>query len=435
MRIQKLPAIKHVVRLFFLVVVSILIASVLMYMLYSIPTGRAFASAQRSADLYSEDMIANWSGDPIYSRLSNHTDSLMIMHALYRPYDTKIENAFLTPSPDYRLSQPENLVQYLHREEPLGSSDYARYWHGYLLYLIPALQFFDVGEVKMLMMYVQIILFAFVVFELGKRSKIYMLLFALVALFINPVTTVMTFQNADIYCIILIFMLILLMCNDWLSQSGRYLYFFALNGITVAFVDYLTYPMAAYGIPLITVLLINDYKFKESVKVTVCNSFAWLWGYAGMWAGKWIMCDLLIGSDSISSALGGVTQWTSGDMTAAGFQTTSYGFTLSYLFDYINEPALILLGIVGIVMICICLYQNRYRFRDLKSFFAATAAIAVIGLAPFVWFFVLRNHTLIHPHLAYRQLSVTIWAVFAISVKSCAKTSPSDPLCSAGKTL
>lgn len=435
MNIRKNSAFKHGMRLFILVVASILIASVLMYMLYSIPTGRAFASALNSVDMYGEDLIANWSGDAIYSRLSNHTDSLMIMHALYRPYDTKIENAFLTPSPDYGLSQPENLVHYLYREEPLASADYARYWHGYLLYLIPALQFFDVGEIKTLMMYAQIILLTFVVYELGKRSKAYILFYCTIALFINPITTVMTFQNADIYCIMMIFMFILLKYNDWLSRNNRYLYFFALNGILVAFVDYLTYPMAAYGVPLITVLLINDYKFKDSVKIVVYNSFAWIWGYAGMWAGKWIMCDLLTGSDSIASALSGVTQWTAADMSVAGFETTSYGFTLSYLFDYINEPPMIVLGLMIAVMFCICMYQGRFRFKNPAGFLSSTAAIALVGLAPFAWYFVLRNHTLIHPHLAYRQLAVSIWALLAISVKSCSAKPSADQIPAGNNTL
>lgn len=408
---------KYIVRLIALVMCSVLIGTGLMILLYAIPTDRTFGYAKASIATYSSDKIDNWGGMAVHSRLSNSTDALMIAHAVFRPYDSVIDNAMLNPQPTYTDSATENLVRYLSGEAPESFSDYARYWHGYLLYLIPALQVFTAGEIKILMMYAQFVLAMCLLHELGKYHRTYMFLFSIVILFINPVTTVLTFQDADIYCIMMISMILLLKYNEWFRQNGRYLSFFALNGVVVAFMDYLTYPLVAYGIPMITLLLINEYTLRDSIKETVINTLAWGWGYAGMWFGKWIMTDLLTGSNTIMSSLYAVIFRTSGDVTEYGFDSNTYPYTLSHLLEKICDRPMFILAVLAVMILCVCIYKKDCRYINFKDYIASTAAIALVGLAPFVWFFVVRNHTIIHPHLEYRQLAISIWAILVILAK------------------
>lgn len=402
------------VRLLALVVCAVLVGTILMISLYALPTGSIFAHARASVDDFDEEMIFNWAGQPLSGLLCYQTDALMIAHAIYRPHDSVVENAMINPRPEYDLEPQENLVRYLQGEEPIRDSRYDRYWHGYLLYIIPLLQFLTVGEAKIVMMYLQFFLLMMVVCLLGKRSRAYMFLFTVVVLFLNPITSVLTFQNADIHCIMLVSMILLLRYNDWLKINGRYLYFFALNGILVAFMDYLTYPLAAYGVPLITVLLINDFRGREALKHTVLNSLAWGWGYGGMWAGKWIMAELLTDADTLSSALrtiffrtsGGVGQFADGEIT--------FGFTLKHVFGLMmDRPTWILVGITGIILV-ICIFRKKSRYKTIREYLAAAGAVALVGMVPFAWFFVVRNHTVTHPHLEYRQLAVSLWAVLVI---------------------
>ena len=40
-------------------------------------------------------------------------------------------------------------------------------------------------------------------------------------------------------------------CRNQMEQDGRYLYLFLINGMITAYLDLLTYPAAALGIPLV----------------------------------------------------------------------------------------------------------------------------------------------------------------------------------------
>jgi hypothetical protein len=264
------------------------------------------------------------------------------------------------------------------------------------------------------MMYVQFLLSVLVIYKLGKLNKVYMFMYAVVTLFLNPVTTVLTFQNADIYCIMMISMILLLEYNHWFKENNRYLYFFAANGIAVAFMDYLTYPLVAYGIPLITVLLINNYQFKESIKQMIFNSVAWVWGYAGMWAGKWIITDMLTEHDIIRSALNTTLYRMTGDTQAITDVEGTYLFTLTHIFDKSVDRPVLILAILAAVIMLACICKGKFKYHNTKEYFMDIAAIAAVGIVPFVWFFVVRNHTIIHPHLEYRQLAVSIWALLVI---------------------
>ena len=44
---------------------------------------------------------------------------------------------------------------------------------------------------------------------------------------------------------------LILVCRNQMEQDGRYLYLFLINGMITAYLDLLTYPVAALGIPLV----------------------------------------------------------------------------------------------------------------------------------------------------------------------------------------
>ena len=120
------------IKLFLLVAGAVLAGALLMILLYSVPTDRAVRYAEASANLYGEGLIENWSDGASHSRLSNSTDALMIMHAIYRPYDSVVDNAMLNPHPQYDGAEGavQNLSHYLAGEKEDSLGEYARYWHG-----------------------------------------------------------------------------------------------------------------------------------------------------------------------------------------------------------------------------------------------------------------------------------------------------------------
>ena len=399
---------------------AILTATIIMVALYAIPTTRSFENARKSANIFSDDVIANWADGKHYARIDNYTDAIMVNNAVYRPYDRTIENALLNPHASYsNKGMMGGLCRLLDRESGDLPENYARYWHGYLLYLIPLLNFFNIGEIRIIMMFVQFLLSMAVLYELGKIDALYMSFFAIVILFINPVTTILNFQYADIIIITLIYSIIILRNNEALCRKNGYLYLFAANGITVAFFDFLTYPVVAYGVPLILFFVLNRSKLINGIKQFLAYSATWAFGYAGMWCGKWIVAYILTGQNVIVDGATQLAYRMQGDPTGEKAEGTTYVYALKSVWWVVRNPVYGVLLIILLGMIGYFVYRG-YRVTVNKEIIAYFVPIMLTGVTPFLWYLVVKNHSIVHPYMAFRDLAVSVWAgmtMIAMSLK------------------
>lgn len=159
--------------------------------------------------------------------------------------------------------------------------------------LKPALTFFPLSDLRILNLYLQLFLIATaLILFYNKVGLLEMYAFLLAVAVINPVTTAMNFQNSDIFYIMLLSTIFILWKNEFLLRGNNYIYFFLIIGIVTAFLDFLTYPVTAFGISLCVCVLMNKKFFFSSNPVEVLKklaayAFAWGFGYGGMWAGKW----------------------------------------------------------------------------------------------------------------------------------------------------
>lgn len=402
-----------IINLVILTVICILVATVLMILLYSLPTERIYIHEQNSINVLTSNIIYNWAGGR-YSAISNSTDSIMLNNAICRSYSSPIKNAMLNPAFIYKdSSRIANLTKYLNNTEGFLTLDYPKYWHGYLLYMIPALQLFDIAGLKMFMMFVQILLLVLFVIELYKLKDIYSFVFVIGILFINPVTTVLTFQEADVYIISLLFSIIILRYNKFISEKNIFPYLFLVNGILVCYIDFLTYPLVAWGFPMIIYILIN----KDNVKLvnkTILYSLCWIIGYAGMWAGKWIVASILTNSNIISIGIKAVLDRTVG--TDDQNNKITYMNTITTIWHSINDVPNLFLYFVGFVGEIYYVFINRKRI-EFNVNQRQIISLILVCIAPFVWYCVAKNHAYIHPWLEYRQLSLTLITTYLIIVE------------------
>ena len=88
-----------IIKCIVLVIASIIIATILMMGLYSIPTNRIEQKVEFSSNLYEigENKVNNWVGDLRYGKIDNSTDFVMLNISMCREYDSVIENAMLNP--------------------------------------------------------------------------------------------------------------------------------------------------------------------------------------------------------------------------------------------------------------------------------------------------------------------------------------------------
>lgn len=404
-------------RLFSLVIISIIVATLLMFFVYSLPTDRAKNNITNSYSIYSDDIIKTWTGNLRYGKLDTSTDIFMINSSVCRPYDSVIQNSLLNPqftSDSIDDPQLKALGMFLEGKN-VGAADYPRYWHGYALFMIPGLFLFDLGELRIIMMIAQIMLAMYLVYELSKKNKMLSFAYLVIYLFMNPVTMIMNFALASVQLITSIMCIVAINYNDYFMKGDRYVLLFGLTGLLTSFFDFLTYPLVSWGILLVTVLIINNSLFfSEKLFISIKNSFAWVFSYFGMWAGKWLVASLFTGKNVFKNAYDALMNRTMG--TGDTELVYTYGDVLSRVFETFDR-AIISLFIFTIFVFILNIFINKKKINIDKGMVLDIGLLLLISLSAFVWYFVLMNHTYIHPWYEYRHLAITIYALFAIGIR------------------
>lgn len=296
-----------------IVFIAALLGTLSLIFIYALPVGRATNNARSSMNIYQrEGNYPSWAPGKASAQLDNFTDSIMVRNAIFPGTGNLIEDAMLNPKYSYRgASQTDSLLKELQGEtENREVSRYARYWHGYLLYLKPLLILRPIKDIRMLNGTLQLLL-AFYLFWLisKKMDSKYSWAFLLSYVMLNPVSLAMSFQYTSMYYIMMLGSIYMLKKwnTDWFS--GKYVLFFTTMGTLTAFFDFLTYPLVSYGIPMVLMLLLSNQeklldKKTTGIHMVVKGAVAWGFGYSGMYIGKWLMSWLLTGYNTLMEASG-----------------------------------------------------------------------------------------------------------------------------------
>lgn len=402
---------------FVCLLLSILAGILLITCVYILPTGRMLTQADRSLPIFeNEGTSFCWAPEEKSARLDGYTDAIMLQTAVYVRDENPIKAAMRNDRMEFsegKLDPAGSLKQYVYGDRSGYVMDYARYWHGYLLFLKPLLLFFSLSDIRMMNAALQLILAAGVLLlAFRKRGLRLALPMGLALLVLNPVSTALSMQFSSIYYLTLLGLLIMLLTESW-DRSWGYLVFLFL-GIGTAFFDFLTYPACAVGICLALQALMSRADGKTRLLKTVGSGAAWAFGYGGMWSGKWLAASLITGNSVMRDAVEQAQYRSGGEVTAAeGGVNATFGAVLSRNLGVLANPAaaVIVLALLGLLVWL--LVTKRCRFAVERS---SLLSLAVAFAVPFVWYFLLRNHSLVHCWMTYRNLSA---AVFALSGGLC----------------
>lgn len=409
-----------IIKTILLVFISAVIGTLLMTGLYSLPTDRISAHVEASSSLYEvgENKINNWVGDLRYGKIDNSTDFVMLNTAMCREYDNIIENALLNPS--WKLTEEaiaggnsSNVGLLFDNKNIAGVSSYSRYWHGYLLYLIPCLNFFSVGQIRVLMMVIQFSLAVILLFGIGNKiGTKYMAPYTAAILFINPITTSLNMQNADVIIIAMFFSIVIVYLNEWLNKNQRYILLFSMIGVCTAFFDFLTYPVLGFAMPMFTYILMNRADWKENIVIIVFCAISWGLSYAGMWFGKWIIADLFTSENVIADAVASVG-------VRSGVSNTesidlSYGRAMSITKESFWDPVN---AALSILFTLVCLGFCLFKKEKLNFSLNRILPLLLVVLSFFVWVLLARNHYITHQFLEYRSFAVVVLGFYLLIVE------------------
>ena len=411
-------------------ILAIVLGTVSMIAVYCLPTNRMNDNVGRSQDIMQlEQSRFTWAPKYDGTGLDGYTDAIMLGNAVFRGTGNPVQDAMRNPRIRYEAagnSPVDSLIRYVNRSEmePGTQVEYARYWHGYLVLLKPLLLFFTVSDLRMMNLFFQFTLMLAVLLELFRQGGYQLAIpFGAVILCLNPISTALCMQYSSIYNLMLAGSWLLLHFRLWEQKYGWLLFLWL--GIGTAFFDFLTYPVAALGICLVLMAVLSQGNWLQKLLKTVYCSFAWCFGYGGMWSGKWVVASILTGENVFHDALDQVALRSGSEVSVSeGAAAASIANVIGKNLTVYGTNAFLLLGLLLLLAAMYLVLFRKYRFRFSVSL---CVPLLFIALYPFVWYVVVRNHSLIHYWMTHRNLSVTIFALCCMVSLSLQKTSGGNP--------
>lgn len=420
---EKINPMKTVLKMLAMVVGASIIGLVLMWLVYLLPVE---PMAENMLDSY-DTIRAQDTWDDVYLAdlewaeiLDTGTNIIMFHEIIYPNTGNAFEDALLAPGGDVWFDMvgdwTAGLMDFAEDREYTdeNSITYARYWHGYLIFLKPLFLLMELDGIYMINTIVLSVLCLAVLYLMYQKLDIYSIAYLVALLTMHPENIVVSFQLSSIFYALNITLLLLLMKKDWTKE--QVLYIFVLDGILVAFFDFLTYPYVAVAIPLLVYYLLHrEGDGKKDFITMFIQGVSFVFGYAGMWAMKWIYATLFARENVILDAINSILHRTGVTDSNADVMSSGVGESLyRNIYTFFDNGNIIVLVASIVIALAVLLWKRKELALDKQS--GLFAGLMVIS--PFAWLIVLSNHCSLHPHLEWRTLCIVVFAVavFVISL-------------------
>lgn len=405
---------------------TLAILFVLLLAAYALPGERVRQHVYASArTIQNEGLYPEYLGFKLF-QMDNYTDTLMLFEAASAdelpPLQAMMTNTAYNVDNFETLA--DDLAWYIEKDWSTGAQrtdapalepfSYARYWHGYLIWLRPLLLVTTITGVRVVQYVVLAALFAAVVWLLRRRCGLraafwFVVSQLLVTVFWVPhqVQYFTTFCIAYAGC-------------AWVlarpRRAGQLSIALVVLGTCTAFCDLLVTPIITLGLPVAVWLCCLPQRAASGARQclpVIGGSLCWGAGYAMCWGLKWVLATLITGQDIIGDAIHQAGVRTTAD-TWHGMEL-SWGNIFRFVGDTLSQRGL-LWPVVLVVILCIaafllCLRNKEALLRALP--------IGLTALMAPVWLALLRTHSIQHGWFTWRSLTVSIFAGLAFLYYSC----------------
>lgn len=385
---------------------------VLLIMAYSLPTQRMRQNVAASLEqVSSEGKYYQWANGYKNAQSDTYTDASLILNAIYPGSGNVVKDAMNAPRILYGDDNNEDSVVLAAREEPRETHEvnYGRYWHGSLIFLKPLLLFFDLADIRMMSMILQMGLLFLVIAEMVKRKLEKPLLgFFTAVILLNPISVVMCFCFSVEYMLMLAVTWFMLHYHEKLMEGYRYYFYFLINGILFVYFNELSFPMIGFAIPLIFYLLLSEEGAAEKIRKEICYGIMWVLGYVALWMGKWILAWIFTGFNYFGEALQQAGRYTSDHATWETENPSVVDRLMKNINVYLKWPyALLVLAIVAVLAVYVIRRRNhisKENIRQMLPYFLVT-------LFPFAILIALGNgYSYVHYWFTHRLFAISGFA-------------------------
>lgn len=359
-------------------------------------------------------------------QMDNYTDTIMLFEAAAMGEQDPL-TAMMTATAynvDNFETMASDLAVYCERTIPLSTGaqkavqlvpfSYARYWHGYLIWLRPLLCVMSITGVRVVQYLVLFALLAVILWQLrrqcGLRAMVWFAVSQLaVTVFWVPhqVQYFTCFALGYAGCV-------------WVlakpRRSDALCLALLVLGAATAFCDLLVTPILTLGLPLVCWLLEPQQRLRAGLPqcgVVVGGSLCWGVGYLLCWASKWVLAGLVTGQNVIADALHQVGVRTAAD-TWHGMKLT-WSNIFAFVYNALNERRL-LWPLAAALVLLAALFVLSIRGR--QPLIRALPLLLCTLMTP-AWFIVLRTHSIQHGWFTWRALGLTLFSGMAFLYYSC----------------
>lgn len=398
-----------------LLILGVLIGFSALLLVHLLPTGRMRENVYWSLGMIEKEFTDETLIEGYNATLTgNFTDCLMLEYAVYDAKNHSLLEQVMRMYRSETYAGEENgwwpghsLKDYLEYVPQAREVEYSRYWHGYLVVLKPLLFLTSFNAIRLLNSAVQLLLAGCVVISFCKKDASSLAMGFLISLpFLFFVSTYASLSLSICYYIMVISLLLQLKEDSRLFQKGFYPEFFLIVGMATSYFDFLTYPLITLAFPLGVYLYFHEEAIGDAVRRLLSYSAQWSLGYIGMWGAKWVLSDLLTGSETVSDAINTLLVRTK---SAEGLSKLQGFFSVikKNIQPYNNWCYVILGGVL--LLLLFKMKKRKIRPQDIS----AMIPYVILALYPFAWFFVAQNHSAEHWQYTCRIISCSIFAIYA----------------------
>ncbi len=363
----------------------------LMTAVYLIPNSALAVRQKNSIEFVEkEGMYPTVIFDAPAAQLDNYTDRLMLSKNMVEP--------------GYNAFQAAMYV-----------NNYARYWHGYQVFLRPLLTVFTYQQIRYLNMFVQFLLlclaFSMLHWKAGWKPALVFLL-SVVCIYFTLVPA--SLQFSSVFIIMFSAIICLLRFHATAKFKSAPL-FFMIIGMLTNFFDLLTAPLLTLGIPLLIYLYleinVGTPPWVQCLKKLFFCSFAWTAGYGLCWLSKWMIASAALQQNVIKDAISSILFRTGGNEQ---YQTNrSETLRINFETMFLSQGRRVF---AVLCLLLLCLLFLLIVFHRKKGWLPASCFL-LVALYPYIWYLVLSNHSQIHHWFTYRIQTITLFGVFLFFIE------------------
>lgn len=308
---------------------------------------------------------------------------------------------------------PDKVLLSIYRDgaEDYKTYAYPRYWQGYMVFVKPLIYLFPYRTIRLIVLIWQLMLMGILLYQTNKYDK--HLIFPVLGMwaFLNPVATLQSLQFNTVLSITLISLIHIVSYkrkHDG-TDMRKWDIAFLLTGCATSYFDLLTFPLLSWGAPLaVWLYLYREDDLKKNILNEIELSFCWGMGYAGMWASKWVLANLITGQDVITNATIEASSWMNADIPRA----------IKYFYALLRNVGASV-QVVIVIYIAFLLYKIIGIIRKTRIDTKPYLYYMIIFTAPFVWYFVTVSHVFTHYWFTYRNMGISVIALhlFLLSIR------------------